>query len=71
MLVLASLILAGGCGDDDSSTSSTGASEATTAASGGDEALNAKAQATARTAQTAIETYAADNDGSYAAASAQ
>ena len=52
-----------------SSTSSTGASEA--AASGGDDALNAKAQATARKAQTAIENYAADNDGSYAGASAQ
>ena len=70
MLVLASLALAGGCGDDDSSTSSTGASEATGAGSGGDDALNAEAQATARKAQTAIETYADDNNGSYAGASA-
>ena len=70
MLVLTSLALAGGCGDDDSSTSSTGASEATGAGSGGDDALNAEAQATARKAQTAIETYADDNNGSYAGASA-
>jgi hypothetical protein len=68
MLVLAVLALAGGCGDD-SSTSSTDASEATGAAAG-DGALNTKAQATARKAQTAIETYAADNNGSYAGASA-
>ena len=66
MLVLASLALAAGCGDDDSSTSSTGGSQA----SGGDDALNSKAQATASKAQTAIKTYAADNNGSYAGASA-
>ena len=63
--ILACLTFAGGCGDDDSSTSSTGAG------SGGDEALNAEAQATARKAQTAIETYAGDKNGSYAGASAQ
>jgi len=66
MLVLASLALVAGCGDDDESTSSSGASEA----SGGEQALNAKAQATARTAQTAIEKFAADKNGSYAGASA-
>ncbi len=67
MLVLASLALVAGCGDDDdSSTSSTAAG----AASGGDDALNSKAQATARKAETAIKAYAADNDGSYAGASA-
>ncbi len=70
MLILASLALAGGCGDDDNSTSSTGASEASGAGSGGDDALNAEAQATTRKAQTAIETYADDNNGSYAGATA-
>ena len=67
MVVVASLTLAAGCGDDESSTSSTGASEATGAASGD---ANAEAQATARKAQTAIETYAAGKNGSYAGASA-
>ena len=65
-LVLGSLALAVGCGDD-SSTSSTGASEATGAASGD---ANAAAQAAARKAQTAIEKYADGNNGSYAGAGA-
>ncbi len=64
LVILALAAGAAGCGDDDE-TASTGAS------SGGDDALNAKAQATARTAQAAIEKYAADNNGSYAGASEQ
>ena len=64
-LVLASLALAGGCGDD--SSTSTDASEATGAASGD---ANAAAQAAARKAQTAIEKYADGNNGSYAGAGA-
>ncbi len=66
-VILALAAGAAGCGDDDE-TASTGASGA---AGAGDEALNAKAQATARSAQAAIETYATDNNGSYAGASAE
>ena len=67
-MVLSSFALVGGCGDDDSSTGTD---------PGGDQALNAEAQApnaeaqaTAHKAQMAIETYADDNNGSYAGASA-
>ena len=65
MTVLTVLALAAaGCGDDEETTSG-GASGATGASSANDAA----AQANARNAQVAIETYATDNAGSYAGAS--
>ena len=59
-----------GCGDDEGSetpaTTTTGATGASGAADGAAE--DARAKSDARTAQTTLETYATDHNGSYAGA---
>jgi hypothetical protein len=53
----------GGCGGSGDETSAASSQEV--------QAQDAQAQTTARTAQTALEVYATDHDGSYAGADAQ
>ena len=79
ILCVALLGLVAGCGDDEgedtpaTTTSEQGATGATGAAGAADgagsEAADATAKSNARAAQTAIETYAVDHNGSYAGVS--
>ena len=77
ILCVALLGIVAGCGDDEgedtpatttSEQGATGATGATGAADGAD-AEDADAKSNARAAQTAIETYAVDHNGSYAGVS--
>jgi hypothetical protein len=74
ILTCALALALSGCGDDEETTTApvtipTGATGATGA--GGDAGADADAQAAARSAQTALETYAVDQNGSYAGADAR
>lgn len=81
LIALAALVPLAGCGDDEGSSTpaTTTAESAATGASGASgpggtpadiETEDAQAKSDARAAQTAIETYAVDNAGSYEGADA-
>lgn len=72
--LLACAAVLAACGDDEgdatpATTTATSGASGTTGSSGNDDAEDAKAKGAARSAQTAIETYATDHDGSYAGVS--
>ena len=72
-LLAMTLLALAGCGDDEGSetpaTTTTGGATGATGAAGGTQE-DATAKSDARSAQTALESYAADNDGSYEGADA-